>query len=121
MALIRKLAATHDVLITIEEGAIGGFGSHVLTLASDEGLTDAGLKVRTLRLPDLYQDHDNPAKQYADAGLDAAAIVKTVLEALLQCNQSWAKADPAANRAAQIKRCEQQLAALKSGGANATQ
>ena len=82
MALIRKLAASHDVLITIEEGAIGGFGSHVLTLASDEGLTDAGLKVRTLRLPDLYQDHDNPTKQYADAGLDAAAIVKSVLEAL---------------------------------------
>lgn len=82
MALIRKLAATHDVLITIEEGAIGGFGSHVLTLASDEGLTDAGLKVRTLRLPDLYQDHDNPAKQYAEAGLDAAAIVRSVLDAL---------------------------------------
>jgi 1-deoxy-D-xylulose-5-phosphate synthase len=82
MALIRKLAATHDVLITIEEGAIGGFGSHVLTLASDEGLTDAGLKVRTLRLPDVYQDHDNPAKQYAEAGLDAAAIVRTVLDAL---------------------------------------
>ena len=82
MALIRKLAATHDVLVTIEEGAIGGFGSHVLTLASDEGLTDAGLKVRTLRLPDLYQDHDAPAKQYADAGLDAAGIVRTVLDAL---------------------------------------
>jgi 1-deoxy-D-xylulose-5-phosphate synthase len=82
MALIRKLAATHDVLITIEEGAIGGFGSHVLTLASDEGLTDAGLKVRTLRLPDTYQDHDAPAKQYADAGLDAAGIVRTVLDAL---------------------------------------
>jgi len=82
MALIRKLAATHDVLITIEEGAIGGFGSHVLTLASDEGLTDAGLKVRTLRLPDIYQDHDAPAKQYADAGLDAAGIVRTVLDAL---------------------------------------
>ncbi|WP_017668933.1 1-deoxy-D-xylulose-5-phosphate synthase [Sandarakinorhabdus sp. AAP62] len=82
MALIRKLAATHEVLITIEEGAIGGFGSHVLTLASDEGLTDAGLKVRTLRLPDLYQDHDNPAKQYAEAGLDAAAIVRSVLDAL---------------------------------------
>jgi 1-deoxy-D-xylulose-5-phosphate synthase len=82
MALIRKLAATHDVLITIEEGAIGGFGSHVLTLASDEGLTDAGLKVRTLRLPDTYQDHDAPAKQYADAGLDAASIVRTVLDAL---------------------------------------
>lgn len=82
MALIRKLAATHELLITIEEGAIGGFGSHVLTLASDEGLLDAGLKVRTLRLPDLYQDHDNPAKQYADAGLDAAAIVRSVLDAL---------------------------------------
>jgi 1-deoxy-D-xylulose-5-phosphate synthase len=82
MALIRKLAATHDVLVTIEEGAIGGFGSHVLTLASDEGLTDAGLKIRTLRLPDLYQDHDAPTKQYADAGLDAAGIVNCVLEAL---------------------------------------
>ena len=82
MALIRRLAATHDVLLTIEEGAIGGFGSHVLTMASDEGLTDAGLKVRTLRLPDIYQDHDNPAKQYADAGLDAASIVRTVLDAL---------------------------------------
>jgi 1-deoxy-D-xylulose-5-phosphate synthase len=82
MALIRKLAATHDVLITIEEGAIGGFGSHVLTLASDEGLLDAGLKVRTLRLPDVYQDHDNPAKQYAEAGLDAPAIVRSVLDAL---------------------------------------
>jgi 1-deoxy-D-xylulose-5-phosphate synthase len=82
MALIRKLAATHDVLVTVEEGAIGGFGAHVLTMASDEGLTDAGLKIRTLRLPDVYQDHDNPAKQYADAGLDAAGIVKCVLDAL---------------------------------------
>ncbi len=82
MALIRKLAATHEVLVTIEEGAIGGFGGHVLTLASDEGLLDAGLKVRTLRLPDRYQDHDAPAKQYADAGLDAAGIVRTVLDAL---------------------------------------
>ena len=81
-ALIRKLAATHDVLVTIEEGAIGGFGAHVLTMATDEGLTDAGLKIRTLRLPDLYQDHDAPAKQYADAGLDAPAIVKCVLDAL---------------------------------------
>ncbi|OYQ24758.1 1-deoxy-D-xylulose-5-phosphate synthase [Sandarakinorhabdus cyanobacteriorum] len=82
MALIRKLAATHEVLVTIEEGAIGGFGGHVLTLASDEGLLDAGLKVRTLRLPDVYQDHDAPAKQYAEAGLDAAGIVRTVLDAL---------------------------------------
>ena len=82
MALIRKLAATHEVLVTIEEGAIGGFGGHVLTLASDEGLLDAGLKIRTLRLPDVYQDHDAPAKQYADAGLNAAGIVRCVLDAL---------------------------------------
>ena len=81
-ALIRRLAATHDVLVTVEEGAAGGFGAHVLTWLSDEGLTDAGLKVRTLRLPDIFQDHDNPAKQYAEAGLDAPAIVACVLEAL---------------------------------------
>ena len=80
--LIRKLAATHEVLVTIEEGAAGGFGAHVLTWLSDEGLTDAGLKVRTLRLPDIFQDHDAPAKQYAEAGLDAPAIVAAVLEAL---------------------------------------
>jgi 1-deoxy-D-xylulose-5-phosphate synthase len=76
------LAATHEVLLTIEEASIGGFGAHVLTLASDEGLTDAGLKVRTLRLPDIFQDHDKPDRQYAEAGLDAAAIVETVLSAL---------------------------------------
>ena len=81
-ALIRKLAATHEVLVTIEEGAIGGFGAHVLTMATDEGLTDTGLKIRTLRLPDLYQDHDAPVKQYAEAGLDAAGIVRCVLDAL---------------------------------------
>ncbi|GGE01630.1 1-deoxy-D-xylulose-5-phosphate synthase [Polymorphobacter glacialis] len=80
--LIRHLAATHEVLVTIEEGASGGFGSHVLTWLSDEGLTDGGLKVRTLRLPDIFQDHDSPARQYAEAGLDAPAIVKSVLEAL---------------------------------------
>ncbi len=80
--LIRKLAASHEVLVTVEEGAAGGFGAHVLTWLSDEGLTDAGLKVRTLRLPDIFQDHDSPAKQYAEAGLDAPAIVAAVLEAL---------------------------------------
>jgi len=68
--------------VTIEEGAVGGFGAHVLTWLSDEGLTDAGLKVRTMRMPDVFQDQDNPAKQYAEAGLDAPAIVATVLEAL---------------------------------------
>nr|WP_188064489.1 1-deoxy-D-xylulose-5-phosphate synthase [Sphingobium sp. KCTC 72723] len=81
-AMIRKLLATHEVAVTIEEGAIGGFGAHVLTLASDLGLTDAGLKIRTMRLPDMFQDQDKPEKQYADARLDADAIVDTVLTAL---------------------------------------
>jgi 1-deoxy-D-xylulose-5-phosphate synthase len=80
--LIRKLMATHEVVVTIEEAAIGGLGAHVLTLASDEGLTDAGLKIRTMRLPDVFQDHDAPDKQYDEAGLNAPHIVATVLKAL---------------------------------------
>jgi 1-deoxy-D-xylulose-5-phosphate synthase len=80
--LIRKLLATHEVAVTIEEGAIGGLGAHVLTMASDLGLTDAGLKIRTMRLPDVFQDHDKPELQYKEAGLDADAIVDTVLKAL---------------------------------------
>ncbi|MFW2829483.1 1-deoxy-D-xylulose-5-phosphate synthase [Sphingomonas sp. ID0503] len=81
-ALIRSLLTSHEVAVTVEEGAVGGFGAHVLTLASDEGLIDAGLKLRTLRLPDRFQDQDKPEKQYADAGLDAAGIVDAVLRAL---------------------------------------
>ncbi len=81
-ALIRRLLGTHEVAVTIEEGAIGGFGAHVLTLASDEGLIDAGLKLRTMRLPDLFQDQDKPEKQYDEARLNAAHIVETVLKAL---------------------------------------
>ena len=80
--LIRKLLTSHEVAVTVEEAAIGGFGAHVLTLASDEGLIDAGLKLRTMRLPDTFQDQDKPEKQYAEAGLDADAIVDTVLKAL---------------------------------------
>lgn len=80
--MITKLLTSHDVCITVEEAAIGGFGAHVLTMASDMGLTDAGLKLRTMRLPDIFQDHDNPDKQYAEAGLDADAMVETVLKAL---------------------------------------
>ncbi|WP_314375359.1 1-deoxy-D-xylulose-5-phosphate synthase [Sphingomonas paucimobilis] len=81
-ALIRRLLTTHEVAVTIEENAIGGLGAHVLTMASDEGLIDAGLKLRTMRLPDLFQDQDKPEVQYAQAGLDADAIVETVLKAL---------------------------------------
>jgi len=70
------------VVVTIEEGSIGGLGAHVLTMASDEGLTDTGLKIRTMRLPDLFQDQDSPEKQYDLAGLNAPQIVDTVLKAL---------------------------------------
>jgi 1-deoxy-D-xylulose-5-phosphate synthase len=80
--LIRKLLIDHEVAVTIEENSIGGLGAHVLTMASDEGLIDAGLKLRTLRLPDMFQDHDKPELQYKEAGLDADAIVETVLKAL---------------------------------------
>lgn len=80
--LIRKLLTTHEVAVTIEEASVGGLGAHVLTFASDSGLIDAGLKLRTMRLPDLFQDQDKPEVQYAQAGLDADAIVDTVLKAL---------------------------------------
>jgi 1-deoxy-D-xylulose-5-phosphate synthase len=81
-ALIRRLLTSHEVAVTVEEAAIGGFGAHVLTLASDLGLIDAGLKLRTLRLPDRFQDQDKPEKQIAEAGLDAEGIVDAVLKAL---------------------------------------
>jgi len=80
--LIRRLMTTHEVVVTIEEGSIGGLGAHVLTLASDEGLTDSGLRIRTMRLPDLFQEHDDPARQYDEARLTAPHIVQTVLSAL---------------------------------------
>jgi 1-deoxy-D-xylulose-5-phosphate synthase len=81
-ALIRKLLTTHEVAVTIEEASVGGLGAHVLTLASDEGLVDAGLKIRTMRLPDRFIDQDKPEKQYDEAGLNAPQIVETVLRAL---------------------------------------
>ncbi|MBB3938811.1 1-deoxy-D-xylulose-5-phosphate synthase [Novosphingobium fluoreni] len=80
--LIRKLMISHEVIVTVEEGSIGGLGAHVLTMASDEGLTDSGLKIRTMRLPDVFQDHDKPENQYDEAGLNAPQIVDTVLKAL---------------------------------------
>ena len=82
VALIRTLLATHEVAVTVEEASIGGFGAHVLTLASDEGLIDGGLKLRTMRLPDRFQEHDKPDRQYDEAGLNAPQIVDTVLKAL---------------------------------------
>jgi 1-deoxy-D-xylulose-5-phosphate synthase len=81
-ALALKLAREHEVLITIEEGSIGGFGSHVLQCLADHGALDGGLKVRSMILPDTFIDHDKPERMYAGAELDAAGIVKKVFEAL---------------------------------------
>jgi 1-deoxy-D-xylulose-5-phosphate synthase len=80
--LIKRLAENHEILITVEEGAIGGFGSHVLQYLAMNGHLDRGLKVRPLVLPDTYVDQASPAKMYANAGLDAAGIVRTVFAAL---------------------------------------
>ena len=80
--LVLRLAETHEVLITIEEGSAGGFGSHVLGLLAEAGMLDKGLRVRTMTLPDAFQDQDKPDRLYADAGLDAKSIVARVLEAL---------------------------------------
>jgi len=80
--LIARLAREHEVLVTIEEGAVGGFGAHVLEFLSNAGLMDRGLKVRTLTLPDQFLDHDKPEKMYQTAGLDAAGIVATTVAAL---------------------------------------
>jgi 1-deoxy-D-xylulose-5-phosphate synthase len=80
--LITRLAREHEVVITIEEGAIGGFGSAVLQLLSDRGVFDRGLKFRSMILPDLFIDQDSPNAMYAKAGLDAKGIVTKVFEAL---------------------------------------
>ena len=80
--LIRRLASEHEVLITIEDGAIGGFAAQVLQFLAMAGLLDGGLKIRPLILPDRFIDHNKPELQYADAGLDAKHIVATALAAL---------------------------------------
>lgn len=82
--LIRCLAREHEVLITVEEGAIGGFGNLVLHFLARAGLLDQGLKIRPLTLPDRFQDHDSPARQYEEAGLNAGGIVAAALSALGQ-------------------------------------
>ncbi|MEE8626474.1 MULTISPECIES: transketolase C-terminal domain-containing protein, partial [Methylobacterium] len=82
-ALILDLASNHEVLVTLEEGSVGGFGAMVLHLLSSRGALDDGrVRVRTLTLPDSYQDHDTPERMYAEAGLDAPSIVKVVEEIL---------------------------------------
>jgi 1-deoxy-D-xylulose-5-phosphate synthase len=80
--LIRDLANNHEVLVTIEEGAIGGFGSHVLTFMANDGLLEKGLKVRTLMMPDIFMDQHKPEVQYEMAKLTAADIVESIMTAL---------------------------------------
>ncbi len=91
--MIRNLAMKHEVLITIEEGSVGGFGSFVLQFLSEEGLLDGGLKIRAMVLPDTFIDHDKPERMYAQAGLDAKGIVAKVQDAL---GMSTDTAQPAA-------------------------
>ena len=80
--LLLRLAREHEVLLTIEEGSIGGFGSQVLQTLAEHGALDAGLKVRAMVLPDVFIDQDTPAAMYAKAGLDARGIVAKAFEAL---------------------------------------
>jgi len=80
--LIRRLAREHEVVVTIEEASIGGFGSHVLHFMATDGLLDQGLKIRSLVLPDEFVDQGKPEQMYADHGLDAHGIVRTVFGAL---------------------------------------
>jgi 1-deoxy-D-xylulose-5-phosphate synthase len=80
--LVLRLAREHEALITVEEGAVGGFGAFVLHALAEHGALDRGLKVRTLTLPDLFQDQDKPEAMYAAAGLDADGIVRGALDAL---------------------------------------
>jgi 1-deoxy-D-xylulose-5-phosphate synthase len=79
---VLKLARDHEILITIEEGSVGGFGSHVMQFLSDNGALDGGVRMRSMVLPDEFLDHDSPAAMYARAGLDAKGIVAKVFEAL---------------------------------------
>jgi 1-deoxy-D-xylulose-5-phosphate synthase len=80
--LIMELCLNHEVLITIEEGSIGGFGSHIFQMLSEKGVFDKGLKIRSMILPDLFINQDTPENMYKSAGLDAVSIVQKATEAL---------------------------------------
>jgi len=95
MALVRRLAQEHEVLVTIEEGSIGGFGSFVLSALAGEGLLEAGLKIRTMVLPDSFIDQDKPEKMYEVAGLNASSIVATVLSTLGRAREALGLAERA--------------------------
>ena len=80
--LFMEVANSHEVLISIEEGSVGGFGSHVLQFLSDRGVFDKGLKFRSMILPDIFIDQDTPEKMYEKAGLDSLSIANKIQETL---------------------------------------
>ncbi|MBI3113264.1 MAG: 1-deoxy-D-xylulose-5-phosphate synthase, partial [Rhodospirillales bacterium] len=89
--LIRRLAREHEVLLTVEEGAVGGFAAHVLQFLANEGLLDNGLKVRVMTMPDRFLEQDKPETQYEQAAMKATHMVASVLAALGRADE----ADPA--------------------------
>ena len=80
--LIWQLATTHEAIVTIEEGSIGGFGSHVVNFLSNKGLIDSNLKFRSMILPDIFIDQDTPDNMYKIANLDSRSIEEKVLDVL---------------------------------------
>ena len=80
--LIWQLATTHEAILTIEEGSIGGFGSHVVDFLSKKGLLDSNLKFRSMTLPDYFLDQDTPDQMYKNANLDASSIEEKILDLL---------------------------------------
>ena len=82
MELLRRLGQEHEVLITVEEGSIGGFASQVMTSLASQNMLGNGLKIKPMTIPDIFIDHDTPSKQYSHSGLIATSIVKNALSAL---------------------------------------
>lgn len=118
--LIRRLAKQHELLVTIEEGAIGGFGAHVLQFLANEGaLEKPGFKARSMVLPDSFMDHDSPPAMYAKAGLDANGIVTKVFDAFGSLHAPELKPAEIASLAerAQRRRALASNGAKMSGGA----
>ena len=93
--MILRMAKNHEVLITIEEGAVGGFAAHVMQLLANEGVFDKGLKLRAMTLPDIFIDHEKPEKQYEIAGLKRSDIVATALSALGESKKMHSDVTPA--------------------------
>ena len=86
--LLRRLATEHELLLTVEDGSIGGFAAHVMTFLANEGLMDKGLKVRPMTLPDRFVAHNSPTAQYDDSGLNAPHIAAAILKTLGRNNEA---------------------------------